>query len=89
MKIEEAILEHCAARGADKSISPDEIARALTQEGEHWSKYSAPIRAAAVGLARAGKIEILRKGQPVDPNGFKGVYRLRIVAHMGGDGHEA
>ncbi len=29
-------------------------------------------------LARQGKLEILRHNKPVDPNKFKGVYRLRL-----------
>jgi hypothetical protein len=33
-----------------------------------------------VYLARAGQIEITRKGKPVDPNNFKGVVRLRLTA---------
>jgi hypothetical protein len=30
-------------------------------------------------LAEAGQIEILRKGEVVAPDDFKGVYRLRIA----------
>ncbi|TPW04813.1 MAG: hypothetical protein FD124_2436 [Alphaproteobacteria bacterium] len=37
------------------------------------------VRDAAVRLAKAGRIVILRKGKPVDPENFKGVIRLRIV----------
>jgi hypothetical protein len=38
-----------------------------------------PVRHAAQALARDGRIEILRKGQPVDPNAeIRGVIRLRI-----------
>ena len=32
----------------------------------------------AKGLARQGKIVILRHGKPADPEAFKGVYRLRL-----------
>jgi hypothetical protein len=35
-----------------------------------------PIRRIAVRLASEGRIVILRKGKPVDPADFKGVYRL-------------
>jgi hypothetical protein len=37
-----------------------------------------PVRAAAVGLARAGRVVILRHGKPADPETFKGVWRLRL-----------
>ena len=32
----------------------------------------------AQALARQGRLAILRHGKPVDPDGFKGVYRLRL-----------
>jgi hypothetical protein len=38
-----------------------------------------PVRQAAIRLAQAGRIEILRKGKPVDPAGVRGVIRLRII----------
>ena len=37
-----------------------------------------PVRRAAVRLAHAGRIVIFRKGRPVDPDDFKGVYRLGV-----------
>ena len=39
-----------------------------------------PLRLAAVEMAKAGEIEILRKGKPVDPDRFRGVYRLALRA---------
>ncbi len=74
---EEAILALVAARGAASSICPSEAARAL--DAEHWRKHMGEVRAVAVRLAKAGRIVILRKGKPVDPDAFKGVIRLRIV----------
>lgn len=66
------------ARGSGKSICPSEVARALAGADEtEWRRLMKSIRAIAVDLARAGEIEITRKGKPVDPNAFKGVYRLR------------
>ena len=38
----------------------------------------APLRHAAVRLAVRGEIAIYRKGRPVDPEDFKGVYRLGL-----------
>ena len=37
-----------------------------------------PIRRVAVALAEAGRVVIYRKGKPVDPRSFKGVYRLGL-----------
>ena len=72
--IEAQILALTEARGPDKSICPSEVARALEPE---WQPLMTPVRQAAAALAMAGRIEILRKGKPVDPANFKGVIRLR------------
>jgi len=45
---------------------------------ELWRRYMNAVRQQAVHLARQGRIEILRKGKPVDPNNVKGVVRLRL-----------
>jgi hypothetical protein len=74
--IEDAIFETLAAKPAGASIAPEEAARAADPEG--WRGRIAQVRATAVGLARQGRVVILRKGKPVDPEDFKGVYRLRL-----------
>jgi hypothetical protein len=76
--IRQAILDLTAARGPVASICPSEAARAC-MAGPTWQGLMGPVRAAAVALALEGRIEILRKGKPVDPRAFKGVYRLRIA----------
>jgi hypothetical protein len=75
------ILSLCTARGAEKSICPSEVARALAGNDEKaWRLLMHPIREAALALAREGRIDILRKGRRVDPAAMpKGVIRLRIV----------
>jgi hypothetical protein len=80
MTAEEAILTLVAARGVEKSICPTEAARAL-DEGA-WRRRLPEVRRAAIALAKAGRIAILRKGKPANPDDFKGVYRLRAL----GDG---
>ncbi len=37
-----------------------------------------PIRHAAVRLMKQGRIVILRKGRAVDPDDFRGVYRIAL-----------
>jgi hypothetical protein len=78
---EQAILQLLHARGADKSISPSDAARALAGNppGDAWRKSLAPIRLATMRLARSGQIEILRKGKPVAPADAHGVIRLRLA----------
>ena len=75
--IEAMILELTAARGPSKSICPSEVARALRPD---WHPLLLAVRQAASRLALAGQIDILRKGQAVDPLGVKGVIRLRQAA---------
>jgi hypothetical protein len=43
-----------------------------------WGKLMQPIRRAAVGLAKQGRLVIMRKGRPVDPDDFRGIYRLAL-----------
>ena len=74
--IEPTILALTAARGADKSICPSEVARTLQPEG--WQALMTPVRQAAMRLAEAGRIDILRKGKPVPLAEVRGVIRLRV-----------
>jgi hypothetical protein len=76
--IQAAIMAALAERGAGKSICPSEVARALAPGGEAWRQHMHPVREAARALARSGRIAILRKGRPVDPDDFKGVIRLAL-----------
>jgi len=73
--IEAAILSHVMACGPDKSICPSDVAMAM---GPDWRSKLTAVRRAAVRLAVAGEIDILRKGKPVDPVEVKGVIRLRL-----------
>ena len=70
-----------------KAISPETAARAYAETRRRssdppniWRRYLNAVRQQAKHLARMGRIEILRKVKPVDPNDFKGVYRLRLKA---------
>lgn len=74
--VRDAILSLVAARGPGKTICPSEAARAVSDD--KWRKLMPDVRAEAVRLAKAGEIAIYRKGRPVDPADFKGVYRLGL-----------
>ena len=74
--VEAAIFELLAAKGPGKSVSPEEVARAVDPEG--WRGLLGRVRAVARGLARQGRLVILRHNKPADPDDFKGVYRLRL-----------
>jgi Protein of unknown function (DUF3253) len=78
-KLEKVILSLVAARGLDKTLCPSDAARAIG--GDHpdgWGPLMQPIRRIAVRLAKEGRIIITRKGRAVDPDDFRGVYRLGL-----------
>lgn len=78
------ILQMVAARGTTNSICPSEVARAFAETRrtpkdppDLWRRYMPGVRQQAKNLARQGRITIMRKGKPVDPNvPVKGVIRL-------------
>ena len=79
--LEAEILRQTGERGAGKSICPSEVARALAPDEDAWRSLMGPIRAAAIRLARQGRVEVLRKGKPVSTDAeIRGVIRLRRAA---------
>ena len=78
--VEDTMLELLRARGSERTIGPMDVARALG--GDHpdgWGPLMPQVRRAAVRLMKQGRLVILRKGRPVDPDDFRGVYRLALV----------
>ncbi len=72
--IEAEIIRLTEERGPGGSICPSEVARAMNPE---WRQLLTAVRRAAVRLSEAGRIDILRKGQPVTGEAVRGVIRLR------------
>ena len=79
--IKDIILSQLAAVPAGKSIDPMSVAKAV--EPERWQRLLGHVRTNAIELAREGLIVILRHNKPVNPEQFRGVYRLRL--RMDGD----
>ena len=78
-EIAETMLRLVAERGRSKTICPSEVARALGgQHPDGWGPLMQPVRRVAVRLAHEGRVAILRKGRPVDPDDFRGIYRLAL-----------
>ena len=73
----ESALLATLAKSTEKTLSAPEIAQVLSPDAG-WHDLIAPIRTAAVKLANDGRLVIYRKGKPVDPNDFRGVYRLGL-----------
>ncbi len=77
--IEAEILRLTAACGPGRSVSPSDVAQAVLPGAEAaWQRELGAVRRVAVLLGQQGRIEILRKGKPVAPEGVKGVIRLRL-----------
>jgi hypothetical protein len=75
--ISQSILAMATERGADKTICPSEVARALFDT--HWRKHMDEVRQAAIVLQQNGKVLITQKGIPVDVDHLKGPIRIKIV----------
>lgn len=84
--VAQKILELLHAGGAGHTVSPDDVARAFAETRRKksdppdvWRRYMTAVRQQALHLARAGKIVILRRGEPQDPAApIKGVIRLGL-----------
>lgn len=75
--VADAILAAAGQPDAGRSIAPEQVARTLA-DGADWQRLLPSVRQAAVRLAREGRLVIYRKGKPVDPENFRGVYRLGL-----------
>ncbi len=80
------ILELLEAGGPEHTVSPDDVARAFAEPRRKksdppdvWRRYMHAVRQQAIHLARAGRIVILRRGEPQDPHApIKGLIRLAL-----------
>lgn len=78
-QLETAMLRLLREHGVGGTISPAEAAQAVG--GKHpdgWGPLMQPARRVAIALMKQGHLVIIRKGRPVDPDDFRGVYRLRL-----------
>ncbi|CAM5768768.1 hypothetical protein LMIY3S_02609 [Labrys miyagiensis] len=78
--LEEVALRLIAALPAGKTLAPADIAQEVAgKAADQWGPLMQPIRRIVVRLAKEGRLVIYRKGEPADPDDFKGVYRLGPV----------
>ena len=75
-EIKQKILELVRRRGADKTICPSEVARALDER--NWRALMKDVRREAAELASKGRIDVLQKGKVVDIARARGAIRLRL-----------
>ena len=78
-ELEAAMLALLKERGPGRTIGPADVAQAIGgNQPEGWGPLMQPVRKVAVRLMKEGRIVILRKGRPVDPDDFRGTYRLAM-----------
>jgi hypothetical protein len=71
-----ALADH---RAPDGSLCPSDVARAVGGAG--WRKELDEVREVARELARAGAVEIVQRGEVIDPDGtWRGPVRIRRVS---------
>jgi len=56
-----------------------EIRRKPKDPPNIWKRYLNAVRQQGIHLARQGRIELLHRGEPVDPDDFKGLVHMRLV----------
>ena len=82
--LKHVILRMAEERG-EESFTPTEVAQELrpprpdeVKGEEKWRGFLRQVRAEAVGLARKGRVDILRRGEVVDPTKpIKGLIQIR------------
>lgn len=78
-ELEATMLALLHERGPGKTLGPADVAQALGgNQPEGWGPLMQPVRKVAVRLMKEGRLQILRKGRPVDPDDFRGTYRLAL-----------
>lgn len=70
---------------AEGPIAPEAIARRFAEIRRRpkdpvdlWRKYLTPVKQQAIAMAKAGRLEVIRKGEKIDPERAKGLIRFRI-----------
>lgn len=75
--LERAILDVLAARARGASICPSEAARRVAPDD--WRPLMERTRSAARRLVASGELEMIQRGQAVDPSTARGPVRLRLL----------
>lgn len=70
------LLRLLAGRAEASTICPSEVARALSRDD--WRALMPRVRRVASALALQGRVDVLQRGQAVDPQGpWRGPIRIR------------
>ena len=90
--IAQAILDFLCLQDPPADVKPVEVAKYVAEKCARrratpnlWRRYLPAVRNQAKFLARCGRILIIHRGQPADPDSIKGLVRYRL-ADPGPDG---
>lgn len=78
-QIEQQMIDMVDALEDGKTIGPDQVAKEINTD--NWRSLLNEVRRIAQKLSREEKAAITRKGKKVDPDDFKGVYRIGKANH--------
>jgi hypothetical protein len=82
-RIRAAVLALAGHRAPDRTICPSDAARAVG--GEHWRSSMPGVRDVVRDLARDGDVEVLQRGEVLDPDGqWRGPVRVRAKLNASG-----
>ena len=88
----EALIMRMLHEAEGRRINPMVVAKHFAEgrKGDDASAgtWAREVRNAAIGLARAEKIIIYRKGEPADPEDFRGIYRLGLPGSVEAESEE-
>ncbi len=70
------IFELLAARAADSTVCPSEVARSLASDEATWRALMPEVRRVAAALATAGSLRVTAHGEDVDALQARGPIRL-------------
>lgn len=84
--IAQAILDFLCLQDPKSVVKPIEIAKYIVEKRKNranvsgpWRRYLPAVRNQAKFLARNGRILIIRRGEPADPNTVKGLVYYQLV----------
>ena len=74
----ETLANEASAAPVDIARSLGEARRKSAEKPDAWRRFINPVKQQMLYLARAGRIEIVRKGEVVDPEDFRGLVQMRL-----------
>jgi hypothetical protein len=84
--IAQAILDCLQLEDPPADVKPVDIAKFIAEKRSKpgssptlWRRYLAAVGQQAKFLARVGRIQIIHRGEPVEPKAVKGLVRYRLV----------